>query len=110
LSAPIDQCPKTSWRIRDGKSAIEVAPSLADLRAFLHRRRDGSTAGEESMRMHCQHFWDFPAFPVFPAESVVLAGNRTRYRLGLAVPSDGTQPDGTQAVSLSRQYERIDDA
>jgi len=78
LSAPIDQCPKTSWRIRDGKSAIEVASSLADLRAFLHRRGDGSTAGEESMRMHCQRFCDFPAFPVFPTVSVVWAENQTR--------------------------------
>jgi hypothetical protein len=55
-------------------------------------------------------FGDFPAFPVFPAESLVLAGNRTPYRWGLAVPSDGTQPDGTRAASLSQQYERIDDA
>jgi hypothetical protein len=39
-----------------------------------------------------------------------VAGNRTPYPWGLAVPSGGRQPDGTRAVSLSQQYERIDDA
>src|SRR4030095_3475203 len=45
LSAPIDQCPKTSWRYVRKKTAIEVAASLADPLAFLHRPRHGSTVG-----------------------------------------------------------------
>jgi hypothetical protein len=33
--------------------------------------------------MHCRQFWDFPAFPVFPAERLVWQRKRNPYRVGL---------------------------
>jgi hypothetical protein len=62
--------------------------------------------------MHCQRFRDFPAFPVFPAESVVLAEKPNRYWLGHPpIPSGCRQPDGTRERESSRNnVNRINDA
>jgi hypothetical protein len=49
LSAPIERMSDDVLRDCEGKK-IGVAASLADLRAFLHHRGDGSTAGEDILR------------------------------------------------------------
>jgi hypothetical protein len=44
----------TCCRYPRQKTEIEVAWSLADPQKFLHRRSDGSTAGEDTLRQQEQ--------------------------------------------------------
>jgi hypothetical protein len=56
--------------------------------------------------MHCRQFWDFPAFPVFPAERLVWRRKRRPYRLGLhGEPNRARLRSG----GLSHWMIRIDD-
>src|SRR6185503_4629822 len=52
-------------------------------RVSLEQRCHARVGEPFHARLHCQQKRDFPAFPVFPAEAVVLLSERPRKALGV---------------------------